>query len=315
MDKIIKRVQLLLDNGCKIIKILAESPFTRYILVPILLSLIPTVIIIYYSSDIPKQWIEVHFPEIGIFLNKNVWLFWICIILPPMLSTLWQFFSRIILSEEGCNAKEAVAFLNMLEHGIIGNKIIHLGNIYKKIPKSKKPTKKFGIDIAINSNEQIDRLIQGLYYYFQSVYVVGKYRTALAKMDKNLYVEQIVCFYPKDEGPRSSIQSLKVDHCGFTIAAKTKRLHIVSDIKKEGMRKKNFVITDESRKEEEGSIICFPVILRNVNEVPYVISVSVDIPHFFTKKRKKVCEFILSKIANRIIIEHFLSVIKEKCNV
>ncbi len=117
-------------------------------------------------------------------------------------------------------------------------------------------------------------------------------------------------FFPFNEGPRSTIDSLRNEQCGFTLAAKKKKTHIIQDIKEFGKKKKGFIITDESRADESGSILCYPVVLRNTNEIPYVISLSVDKKHFFDKHIRKECEFVLEKMKNRILVEHCLSIIK-----
>lgn len=158
---------------------------------------------------------------------------------------------------------------------------------------------------------QIDKLVDGVWTFFDSTKTDPevRFRVALAEMGSQ-YIQAFACFFPIDERPRSSLDSLQSEQCAFTVCMKKQALLVIEDIQKEGTRGNaaRFQVTDVTRRHEEGSMICFPIIHRVLDCTPFVLSVVANKRRYFRDRasNRKVYEYVMGIFAKRISLEYSL---------
>lgn len=165
--------------------------------------------------------------------------------------------------------------------------------------------------------QQLNELIQGIYSGVDSLLrasITGKYvlKVNLGTIDENKNLKGIHFHYPSNHPVRSSLSALNDPNSGIKTAVRTRRMVILESIQVEGTKsKKRFVVTDEARANEDGSLICYPVIYEPLDMVVFVISVHVDQPGVFKQKFANSYEEFLRPFALRIKLEYALLALKE----
>ena len=258
------------------------------------------------------------FPKIELFLNNYPYLklacaFWPIILIP--LNFLYESLKSKI-DNKSVSLYEINLLFKITDH-VVGKKTERFGIKYASIIKQNNLQE---IEEIFNEITQpllqINELIEGVWQFFEATKsdkdVIIK--VALAQM-KGEYIEDFVCFYPSNYGPRSAIEELQDSDSCFSKAKKTRRIVIVDDIRKESVRvkgKRNFIVTRPEFEPEDGSIICYPVIIRNTQEIPFVISIFASQKNCFRQKGRERYEIILKRFGQRIALEYCLLKIKER---
>ena len=95
------------------------------------------------------------------------------------------------------------------------------------------------------------------------------------------------------------------------VALKAGRMVIVEDCKKEAKtkRKRKFEPIPGS-KDNEGSILCYPVRYGYAKTYPYVISIFADTSGVFQESNRRYYEWVLKLFKHRIALEHSLKILK-----
>jgi hypothetical protein len=167
-------------------------------------------------------------------------------------------------------------------------------------------------------DQQLASIVAAVYSYFEGVLSKEdkeqkvKLRVALARMGQR-HVEEWESYYPSYQKPRSEITELQRDTSCFSRAKSTGRMVIIESIKKEAGRRANkrrFEVTDLSRKDEDGSIICYPIKLKGTRQMPFVLSVCSSKPGYFRQGQEGVYQSILENFEQRIVLEYCLQEIK-----
>lgn len=124
--------------------------------------------------------------------------------------------------------------------------------------------------------------------------------------DKWLY------FAPQSLPPRTPLSALK--HPDSTICACIKRrdIVIIEDTLKESKKQKGraFLSTNPEDSDDEGSIICYPVIQPVSDNIVYVLSVYVNKKGYFTTKKKALYKKVFEHFALRMRLENSLTQLK-----
>lgn len=123
-------------------------------------------------------------------------------------------------------------------------------------------------------------------------------------------------FYPDSSPPRTTIEELQSPDSAISRCLAKKKIIIVESFEKEAAKgsDRQFVprLADE---DEEGSLICYPLIHHYTSDIPYVVTVVADKAGYFDSKKKKLYEWIFQHFAVRVCLEHSLVVIKRETQV
>ena len=253
--------------------------------------------------------LEIYFKNHQIMaLCCQFWVIWIII---------FQFINHFMEKYQPIDTRQALSLLEILEN-ILGAKIERFGiEANKLLTGNKSPGGNTIFKRITQPEKQFAEIINGIWHFFKLESEAKgkkvKFRVALAKMGSR-YIEEFTLFVPKHDGPLGVIEDYRVDNCGFTRAKDLKKILIIEDViqsSKEEFTKSNYVIVSRQKNNENGSMICYPVYHRNLNDIPYVISVWVSEKHYFKLANEKTYDLIMNKFAQRIALEYGLLILKE----
>ncbi|APB99863.1 hypothetical protein A4F89_11210 [Polynucleobacter asymbioticus] len=160
--------------------------------------------------------------------------------------------------------------------------------------------------------EQLNELIKGLYTTINALLTKEQatkfiLRINLAAIGPNGHIKSIFCHYPSNHSVRSSIESLNRPTSTIRTAVATKQMVIIESILDEGKSlHPKFIITDQSRDEDDGSLICYPISYEPLNQVVFVVSIFIDIPYYFKPKYRDIYRQILKPFELRMKLEYAL---------
>jgi len=217
---------------------------------------------------------------------------------------------------KGVTPKELQELLESISN-IVGRKIKRFSESIPKL-RGKGPGKAFSI--ITQPINQMEEIVEGVAKFFQVCTPSNggkalKYRVVLAEMG-NEHIKSFLVFYPFNRSPRSKVGQMQDERCGFSRAKSKKRIHIIEDFVNDNSKAgvKDFLVTDVTRAGEEGSMVCYPIIIKETGEIPYVLSVAVNQKKFFLNQDAGLYEIILEHFAERIVLEHYLLEIKRQVN-
>ena len=139
-------------------------------------------------------------------------------------------------------------------------------------------------------------------------------RVVLATINENNEITGLPIYYPEDEPVRSTVDALNDPSSAIRIAAKTRRIVIITDIAKELKKakgKRKFADTGNEQ-DNVGSLICYPVLHNGTKRVPFVISIHCEDAGYFKEDFIDLYELTLQRFALRLSLEYSLLTIKEK---
>ncbi|MBX9798091.1 MAG: hypothetical protein K2Y13_01405 [Burkholderiaceae bacterium] len=167
-------------------------------------------------------------------------------------------------------------------------------------------------------SQQLNEIILSMYLAMDSLlkemlpstkYVL---KANLSTIDPEQNIKNIHFHYPSNLPVRSSMTHLNNPSSAIRTAVRNKRIVIIESIQMENVKPRSrFVVTDEARRSEDGSLICYPVIYDPLNMVVFVISIYVDHPGTFKQKFAASYEEFLKPFALRIKLEYSLLALKE----
>ncbi|MCK5125313.1 MAG: hypothetical protein KAR42_03565 [candidate division Zixibacteria bacterium] len=280
------------------------SRILRLLIVPLILGVPP--LLFAANSNIPF---------LKTFFDNHTTLATICIFW-PVLYLLFHYFIEICKPRVTVDLEQLMSLFAAIDY-IMGAKIERFGNEAKSIlSQQNMPTDDVIFQKITQPIKQIDKIVEFVWHFFRSRTSDKNidFRVALARMGEK-HIEKYEFFQPMDDGPISTVEDLQNDCCGFSRAKQRGKIIIIPDIQlsaAESGEKCNFVITSEENKKKVGSMICYPIRHRNLNSIPYVLSISASKKGYFDIDNKETYEFILSKFAKRLSLEYGLLVLKGK---
>lgn len=266
-----------------------------------------------FATDIKTDW-----PLVSALLDHHV-------VLGVILAGAWTFLMLALyragsaLAQEQPNgwADTPVILLRTLDN-IVGSKEQRFSKHFKLISATAEPSNSSKVfDLITQPGQQLNELIQGIYSTIdfllrQQEHSSYSLKVNLAAIDNNQCVKSIHFHYPSNHPVRSSLTALNDPNSAIRNAVRSRKIVVLDSIQVERLRAKpRFVVTDDSRAEENGSLICYPVIYEPLNAVVFVISIHVDEPAAFKSKYARSYNELLKPFALRIKLEYALLALKE----
>ena len=151
---------------------------------------------------------------------------------------------------------------------------------------------------------QISETVRGIADFFNATRPNGRHnliRVVLAVM-RNDKVSEIPIHFPSDEPPQTSVETLSNSSSSIMTACRTRRVVVIDDISKELKKsdKKRKFAQSQSSHDNQGSLICYPVVHIPTNTVPFVISIHCDQSNYFKYERADLYEHSLQRFALRL---------------
>lgn len=176
-------------------------------------------------------------------------------------------------------------------------------------------TKETAFESITDPRAQIEEIVRQICSFFNATQTDKKkalIRVTLAIM-KNNKIESIPIWFPMDEAIKSSVSKLNSTNSAFLTAYRSKRILIISDVKKELQKpegKRKFAET-ENEEDNSGSMICYPIKAYNSSVIPFVISIHCDEAGYFKDEFRELYEHSLKRFELRLSVEYSLLMMKE----
>ena len=238
-------------------------------------------------------------------------------ILFNLLAFLWPLFFTTLGAEiakkavsNAVNVDSLFALIRSLD-SIVGIKDKRFSSHAKNIANLSKEN---AFENITDPNAQIAEIVNAIGVYFNAIANNKKtlIRVTLAVMkDEKIY--DVPIFYPNDEPIKASNDCLSSPNSAFMNAFKTKKMLLITDIKKELKKSDAERKFAKSENEEDnfGSMICYPVKVYD-SSIPFVISIHSDESGYFKDELKEVYEHTLRRFALRLSVENSLLIMKER---
>lgn len=272
----------------------------------------------YYQINKFSDQVKTDWPVIGALLDHHVFI-------TIMLAGVWAFLMlalyRAIASftnEQPNGWVDVPSVLLRTLDNIVGAKEQRFSAHLKSVTEAQnKATSSSVFSFITQPGAQLNELIHGVYTTVDTLLRVqegGKYvlKVNLAAIDQNQSIKEIYFHYPSNHPVRSSLATLNDPRSAIKNSIRTKKIVVLESIRMESIQSKpRFVVTDDSRADEDGSLICYPVTYDSLNAVVFVISIQIDRPGTFKQKFSQSYTELLKPFALRIKLEYALLALKE----
>jgi hypothetical protein len=117
-------------------------------------------------------------------------------------------------------------------------------------------------------------------------------------------------YAPTKNPPKTHISELRDSDSALAFCAKTSRMVVIPDIRKESkklLHRKYKMLNPE----EVGSVICYPIYHAPSNCHPFVVTIRANKPNLFNPEKKEFYKWLLGQFSQRIQLEYTLSLLKE----
>lgn len=234
-----------------------------------------------------------------------------------VLKTLYAAIERHSKPERELSRDDLDSILKSL-NVVVGDKAMRFASYLKNCTSQNNavdPAATF--DTITQPKQQIALLISAVRGAFECIDSADTlYRVGLLIIRDGKPVEW-AHFDPADHPPRTPPTDLS--HPGSTVmhAVRARTTVIVEDIARElrGRSKNNRrYVRGNTRDDDEGSQLCYPVIHPATGQVEYVITVTGDGKCCMPEKHRPLYEWIINHYALRLNLEHSLMVIKERAS-
>ncbi|ERJ17732.1 hypothetical protein SSPSH_003500 [Salinisphaera shabanensis E1L3A] len=227
---------------------------------------------------------------------------------------------RLAKGSERVEIKDLLRLFEVLET-IVGSKSKRFGEYVST--SYKKPRSEFSAEATFRNITQPDQQIALLNIGIQTFFdAIDRHdtniATAIVSVSENGAPESWFHFHPDSKPPLATPEELAKPDSTVMHAIKRRRMVIIEDIAAEAKK------PDRSRRyrkveneDEEGSLICYPIIDGSSNKVPYVVSIKADRKKYFRKHHSEFYSWVLETFEVRIRLEHSLLLLRslaDECN-
>lgn len=243
----------------------------------------------------------------------------IAVVYLVLLNALIASIKRLARGRRHVGITDILRLFTVLEE-VVGSKSSRFQDAAQKYLKkgSEKPAPGDIFREITQPDQQIALLNRGLYAFFEAINrkQSTEISTALVMIGDDGLPTKWFHYWPISSPPLASIADLKQEDSTVRVAVRTKRIVIVEDIKAESKKPKSKrQYRPTGAEDEEGSLICYPIIDGASGKIPYVVAVLADRKKHFVKRKKRLYRWILSHFEVRIRLEHSLSLLRSQMNV
>jgi hypothetical protein len=270
----------------------------------------------YYAISPFAQELALSFPAASKVLDSSP-VQWI--VLAVVWAWAWHHIIRWVVSwlKDGPSGWENAAPIMLHSLGsVVGSKSTRFLEALKQELQNPVHDASLVFETISQPEQQMRELMLNLYLVFESLLKQdgqprAQLKVNLAVIQDNKIVD-IKYHYPYDHPVRSTIDSLNNPRSAIQTAIREKRLVVIESIRDAGEKHDgNFFVTDKSRQEEDGSLLCYPVDLRPLADVAFVVSVCYHQRASFRKRFTQSYKEILEPFALRLKLEYSLLGLKE----
>lgn len=274
----------------------------------------------YYQIDRFALKIKEYLPDAGEFLDRYM-------VIGVFASCVWAFFIiafykflKSIYQENPNGWTEMPTLLLRSIDNIVGTKEQRFSRFLIDLQNSDSP---INIGQTFNSitqpASQLNELVQGLHSSMLALLQLENpgekftLKVNFAQMQDG-YINDIPFHYPNNHSVKTPIHILNKPNSSIRHAANTKSILIIESIKRELDKDSPRFSPNPTRKDEDGSLICYPIFYEKFNSVIFVISIYSDQHHYFKTRFKASYIELLRSFELRMKLEFSLLGIRELSN-
>jgi len=286
--------------------------WVQFFAAPVILAVPPAFITGFYGNKTLNAALTTLAPGVATFLAQEVIA---AIAIAALYPTVLLVFAKSVVKQvdaRGLNIDSLLMVAAAIDN-VVGSKskrfAAHASNHHnlsrdKAFEDITQPTKQIA---------EITRAVCDLFNALRTEKKRSLIRVVLATLDEQGQINGLPVYYPQDEPVRSTIEALNNPASAIRTAARSRRIVIIESIGNEFKKpkeKRKFVDTG-NEEDNEGSLICYPVVYGSGKHVPYVISIHCDVAGYFKEAFRDLYEHTLQRFALRLSLEHSLFIIKE----
>lgn len=295
------------------LKELISHPIYQFGFSPLIFFAGPTFVVTYYSVDSFKTGSkDLLSANIVTFLDVHVVLV-LCVTL--LISYFVSNFESILnrLSDNG----DKVNYEGLLHLKEALEKIVQFkSDRFELESKNLLLTQPSSADIfkAITKpDQQIAHIAHALHGFLESITDNVKFKVRIIQADENGKPSDWYTYAPSNLKPSTSIAILQHSDSSASTCLRMKKMLVIEDIQKAANKSggRQYVMAHSDPEDEVGSLICYPICLKQLEYHPLVLAISTDKP-YFKKNKKDLYRWILDQFVLRIQLEYSLVLLKEK---
>ena len=217
------------------------------------------------------------------------------------------------IAEKDIAVVELLRLFEVLEE-VVGKKASRFGECAKNLCNGKKLLTPSEVFAEITKPDiQIALLAQAVYLFFDGIDKKSvSFRVSVLEIKAGVPSEWYT-YYPVYSPPQTTIAKLKQKRSTVSHCLRTRDVFVVEDLQIEADKVDGHFVSGSAQQEEEGSLVCYPVVNAFANDIPYVITVVADEKNYFLKRKKDLYKWFFKRFAIRIMLERNLLTIREKC--
>ena len=299
------------DRFCRWLDGFYKRGWVQYLLAPALVAVPPWLVTKALDSKPLKEWLQAFSPVMADVLTRYDVLFF-------GFASIYAWavlaFGKSVSKRVESRSLDIAGLLTLLASidQVVGSKLDRFRKHVNNVASLKAET---AFDAITQPRLQISELTRGIADFFNASRP-GKgnrlIRVVLVEMSDRR-IKGIAVYFPMDEPVKATIDDLSKPNSTIMTAFKSRRIVVIESIKKELKKRSGASYVDAGNEQDNnGSLICFPVVIPQSKNVPYVVSVHCDEDGYFKKAMSELYEHSLARFALRLNLEHGLLELKEK---
>ncbi|MCQ9376068.1 hypothetical protein NMQ14_17610 [Methyloversatilis sp. XJ19-13] len=279
------------------------------------ISIFPSLLTAYYSSDKFSSKIRAAVPKIADFLDENiVYAMILSIVIWVPISCLIRSVIVKSLRTEPISWENAPQLVLKALDGIVGYKEKRFVECHQSFSEIKKRGEAITADRVFkeitNPKAQINRIVEAIHHTFGFLTQkpgspVGNITTSLAFI-QNGVLRDFICSFPANHKISAFVGGLSNENSTIMTCFKSERLIAISSVLNEKTKKTpRYVTVCKENDDEDGSLLCYPIKLTNL-DADVVVSIFHPEAGVFDDRFRNKYREVLETFALRIRLEFAL---------
>lgn len=284
----------------------------KYLVAPLLLSLMPSIVMLILVRDQYRSQLESElgftFSNLGLLITAILSLLW-----PAVLRAIWAFVEAKSVPERELTRDDLLLVLNAVSI-VIGDKLDRFSAEVRR--QQSTPPHASGADIfqrITQPDAQVRALVNGVHAIFSALDTSTRFRVGLLDIvnDKPVRWAQ---YFPAGRVARTTPDELSVSSSTVMRCISRKRTVVVDDIQRELDKKKKedrSYVKCNTDVNEEGCQLCYPIFDKPTAKVRFVLTIAGSRKDALCCRLTPIYDWILEQFSMRIQLEACLSTLKE----
>lgn len=288
-------------------------PLFQFIVSPLAFFAGPTFVVTYYSVDsFRAESTRILPPDVSTYMDTHVFfVLSAALAISYLVSNLESILNSVIASSDKVTYEGLLHLKEALE------KIVQFkADRFEMESKPLLTGTASAADIfkAITKpDQQIAHIAHTLHSFLEVITDDVKFKVRIIQADSTGKPIDWYTYAPSTRKPSTPISVLQHHDSSVATSLRLKKMFVVENINEAANKSggRQYVMTHSDPEDEVGSLICYPIYLKQLEYSPLVLAISSDKP-YFKKSKKELYRWILDQFVLRIQLEYSLVLLKEK---